>query len=231
VGYLHRSIGLYHDSSSAHGPKIPHRFCGSLHSRGSLLSVFAIHPSFRIPDLTSYPDLSFWYQYKELATRAAIFFSMSTLAGAFNGLIAYAITKNLNGKNGWLAWRWIFLVEGILPIGASFFVLFLLPGSPASTRIGFSAEEKKMAIARSMRSHNNLDEKLNWKKIHTPLISLGFWMMTIIACCGHFCVSSFANFLPAIVNVRPPASIVWTMLKLMRDRASDIQLLIPSSSP
>lgn len=128
---------------------------------------------------------------------------MATIGGAFNGLIAYAITKNLNGTGGWLAWRWIFLVEGILPVGASFIVILFLPESPTTTRFGFSAEERKLALKRSMRSHNDFDEKLDYKKIFKPLMSLGFWMMIFIACCNHFCTSSMSNFLPAIVKVIP----------------------------
>jgi hypothetical protein len=51
------------------------------------------------------PDLSFWYTYTELATRGAIFWSTSALAGSFNGLIAYGIVLNLDGDKGWSAWR------------------------------------------------------------------------------------------------------------------------------
>lgn len=50
--------------------------------------------------------LSFWYKYSELATRGSILYSTSTLAGALNGLIAFSIEENLDGKNGWEAWRW-----------------------------------------------------------------------------------------------------------------------------
>ncbi|KAJ5414610.1 hypothetical protein N7509_001237 [Penicillium cosmopolitanum] len=88
--------------------------------------------------------LSFWYQYDELATRGAIFYSMSTLAGAFNGLIAYGIDKDMDGTRGWRAWRWIFLIEGLMPCVAAFFVLFLLPNSPETLRFGFTAEEKAL---------------------------------------------------------------------------------------
>jgi hypothetical protein len=37
---------------------------------------------------------------------------MITVAGSGNGLLAYAFLQNLNGVHGWLAWRWIFFVEG-----------------------------------------------------------------------------------------------------------------------
>ena len=57
--------------------------------------------------------LSLWYKPHELATRGGIFFGMSAVAGAFNGIIAYGIVKNLDGALGWPAWRWLFLIEGM----------------------------------------------------------------------------------------------------------------------
>jgi len=149
------------------------------------------------------PDLSFWYTYKELATRGAVVFSTSALAGAFNGLICYAISKDLNGHNGWLAWRWIFLIEGIMPITFSFVVFTLLPVSPEKLKFGFSKAESKLASQRSLRSHNNPDAKMEWKKILTPLLEIHFWLIAIMACAGHFCLSSLSNFLPAIIKVSP----------------------------
>lgn len=56
--------------------------------------------------------LSYWYKREQLATRGAIFFGMSAIAGAFNGIIAYGIGKNLDGARGWAPWRWLFLIEG-----------------------------------------------------------------------------------------------------------------------
>lgn len=126
---------------------------------------------------------------------------MSTLAGAFNGLVAYAITKDLDGKNGWLAWRWIFLIEGVLPIGASFIVLALLPSSPSEVRFGFTPKEKEELIRRSERAHNTSESRLDVKKIHTVMLNVQFWLYTTIYCASHFCLSSLNNFLPDIIQV------------------------------
>lgn len=147
-------------------------------------------------------DLSFWYEYSELATRGAIFYSMSTLAGAFNGLIAYGITKDLDGANGWRAWRWIFLIEGIMPCAFAFIVLFFLPASPEALKFGFSPEEKAQVVRRARNAHNTSEAKLQIKRIPLVLLSLHFWLLLAIACCGHFCVGSMSNFLPAIIAVR-----------------------------
>ncbi len=148
-----------------------------------------------------FEDLSFFYEYRELATRGAIFFSTSTLAGSFGGLISYGIVENLNGAHGWLAWRWIFLIEGVMPMAMSIFVILLLPSRPEKLGRYFKEDEKALAIQRSRRAHNESETRLDWKKIHTPLLSLQFWLFVILYCAAHFCVSSLSNFLPAIIKV------------------------------
>jgi hypothetical protein len=45
---------------------------------------------------------------------------MSAIAGAFNGIIAYGIEKDLTGVNGWAPWRWLFLIEGMICLGFEF---------------------------------------------------------------------------------------------------------------
>ncbi|PTB34781.1 hypothetical protein M441DRAFT_455889 [Trichoderma asperellum CBS 433.97] len=144
--------------------------------------------------------LSFWYEYQELATRAAIFFSTSTLAGAFNGLLSYGISKSLNGVNGWRAWQWIFLIEGILPIGFAFIVLAFLPASPSEVRYGFSEREKDELVKRSKRSHNSSEVRIQPKKILELLRSIHFWLFTLLYCASLFTITSLSNFLPALVR-------------------------------
>lgn len=145
--------------------------------------------------------MSFWYTYRELATRGAVFFSASSLASAFNGLISYGIAKNLNGAHGWLAWRWIFLIEGVMPIAVSALVIIFVPPTPETARFGFSKAEKILAANRAARSHNDPEAKFEWRKVLTGLLEVQFWLLAIMACAGHYCLSSFSNFLPAIINV------------------------------
>jgi MFS family permease len=148
-----------------------------------------------------FTDLSFWYEYHELATRAAVFFSTSTLAGAFNGLLSYGISKNLDGVNGWRAWKWIFLIEGVLPIGFAFIVLAFLPASPSEIRRGFSETEKDELIKRSKRSHNSPEVRVQPKKVLELLLHIHFWLFAILYCTSLFTISSLSSFLPALIRV------------------------------
>jgi len=144
--------------------------------------------------------LSFWYPYDELATRGAIYFSMAALAGAFNGLIAYAVTQNLAHANEWAPWRWIFLIEGVLPVGWAFVIMALLPSTPETVRFFFTEDEKALLIKRSRRAQNTGKSKIRPKLILRVLTDPKFWMLVSIESALQFCLNTFSNFLPAILR-------------------------------
>ena len=56
------------------------------------------------------PSLSIrWYKRSEAQKRFTAFFGSTSLAGAFGGLLAYAISK-LDGRGGLASWRWVFII-------------------------------------------------------------------------------------------------------------------------
>ncbi|KAJ0321422.1 hypothetical protein Brms1b_002783 [Colletotrichum noveboracense] len=73
--------------------------------------------------------LSLFFNRRQYALRAALFYSGSQLGNAFGGLLAIAILK-LGGKYGLEGWRWLFLVEGVVTVGLALLFAFILPNSP-----------------------------------------------------------------------------------------------------
>ena len=66
-----------------------------------------------------FPGVAFiittWYKRSETGFRIALFFSAATIAGAFGGLLARGIME-MDGLAGQEAWRWIFILEGIVTV-------------------------------------------------------------------------------------------------------------------
>jgi MFS family permease len=56
-----------------------------------------------------------YYKRFELQWRLSLFFSGSILAGAFGGLLAYALAS-MAGVANYGGWRWIFIIEGIITV-------------------------------------------------------------------------------------------------------------------
>jgi MFS family permease len=72
--------------------------------------------------------LSSWYKRRELSWRISILFSAAALAGAFGGVLAFAIGK-MDGLGGQEGWRWIFYIEGMATVivgGLAFLLLVLV---------------------------------------------------------------------------------------------------------
>lgn len=61
--------------------------------------------------------MSSWYTRAELAHRIAWFYSGSSLANMFGGLLGAGILGNLNGSHGIAGWRWLFIIEGVITVG------------------------------------------------------------------------------------------------------------------
>lgn len=73
--------------------------------------------------------LSMYYKKNEVLVREAIFFSAASMAGAFSGLLAAAISQ-MDGVGGYEGWRWIFILEGLLTLVFSAVAYFFFPLYP-----------------------------------------------------------------------------------------------------
>lgn len=98
--------------------------------------------------------------------------------------------------------RWIFLIEGIIPIAWGFVVVAFLPSSPETVRGTsiFSAAEKEILIKRSQSAHNTGSSKIRPKAMLEVLLDPTFWILTGINCGIHVTTSTLSNFLPPILD-------------------------------
>ncbi|OQU99153.1 hypothetical protein CLAIMM_04827 [Cladophialophora immunda] len=144
--------------------------------------------------------LSLWYKRDELATRGAIFFGTSAVAGAFNGIIAYGIEKNLDGADGWSAWRWLFLIEGVVSVAWGFVVLLMLPPLPEQVRWGFTEEEKALARRRTIEGYNEPNAQIKPKQILAIFKDRRTYLYIIFYSCTNLSLACFSSFLPVILS-------------------------------
>lgn len=79
-------------------------------------------PGLRLKSLVAKQShsLSIWYPRHMLQTRVGVFYSAASLAGAFSGLLAFAI-EFMDGTRGLESWSWIFVRSPRKP-----FITFIL---------------------------------------------------------------------------------------------------------
>ena len=100
--------------------------------------------------------MSSWYTRKELAHRIAWFYSGTSLANAFGGLIGAGVLNNLSGSHGIAGWRWLFIIEGSITCGVAIIAFFVLPNYPSTTS-WLKPEEREYAEWRLLEDTGEAD--------------------------------------------------------------------------
>ncbi|KAJ3552607.1 hypothetical protein NM688_g4063 [Phlebia brevispora] len=88
--------------------------------------------------------LGAWYKRSESQKRYSFFFSSTTLAGAFGGLLASAIGK-MDGMRGYHGWRWVFILEGLFTAILGIIFFFLISDFPEEVK-WLTPDERKIII-------------------------------------------------------------------------------------
>ncbi|KAF7714573.1 Uncharacterized protein PECH_008360 [Penicillium ucsense] len=128
---------------------------GIVQSYGGLL---ATRLALGIAEAGLYPGVAYyitlWYPRQRAQYRQALFFSAASVAGAFSGLLAFAIAK-MDGIAGLGGWRWIFILEGLLTVAVAFVAPFAIHDSPETAT--FLTEQERAWVIHKLRTQNSAD--------------------------------------------------------------------------
>jgi MFS family permease len=117
--------------------------------------------------------LTLWYRRYEVQRRMAVFYAAASLSGAFSGLLAFAIEK-MDGISGLAGWKWIFILEGLVPVAVSFSLYLLLPDKPETARF-LTKEEREFVVNRiALHTGSGHGRVTNADRIRMPHVRAGF---------------------------------------------------------
>ncbi|TVY53068.1 putative transporter, partial [Lachnellula suecica] len=159
--------------------------------------------------------IGMWYKRSEAQRRYSFFFSSTTLAGAFGGLLASAIGK-MDGLRGYHGWRWIFILEGVLTSVVAIAFFFMIPSFPeeatwltqeekdyVKARLqvdqGRSAAERKITlrdIGRVFKDYKIILGGFMYFGMIVPAYGYAFFAPTIIATYGYSAVETQLHSVP-----------------------------------
>ncbi|EAW07494.1 putative MFS transporter [Aspergillus clavatus NRRL 1] len=135
--------------------------------------------------------LSYFFKHHELSIRLGFWYTASSVADIFAGLLAYGIL-HLRGVGGLAGWRWLFLIEGLLTLTLGLLAFALMPASPTQTanwargKDGwFTEREEVIMVNRIIREdpskgtmHNR--QPLTLKLIWSSVTDFDLWPLYII---------------------------------------------------
>ncbi|KAN0085880.1 Major facilitator superfamily domain containing protein [Tylopilus felleus] len=147
--------------------------------------------------------LSSFYPRKWLQTRIVVFYTASSLASAFSGLLAAAIDQ-INGKGGKPGWAWIFILEGIFSFVFGVVSFFLLPRSPETAH--FLTDKEREYVISTLKCTGSMSEdddndRFSWTEVLKTAKSLHVWLLAVACFLNGTIVFGLAYFEPTIVSV------------------------------
>ncbi|KAF8075322.1 major facilitator superfamily domain-containing protein [Lyophyllum atratum] len=143
--------------------------------------------------------LSSFYPRQRLQLRIATFFSASSLAGAFGGLLAFGIVK-MNGVGGRPGWAWLFILEGLFSVVFGVLSFFLLPRTVE--RASFLTQTEKEQIMAQLRHEGTVNDNgdvFSWKEVGEACLLPQVWFIGGIFMFAGIILASLAYFTPSIL--------------------------------
>ncbi|KDQ63397.1 hypothetical protein JAAARDRAFT_121105 [Jaapia argillacea MUCL 33604] len=182
---------------------------GIIHDYNGLLTVrffLGLFEAGLYPGIVFY--MSCWYKRSELGTRVALFFSSATVAGAFSGLLAAAIS-NMQGIGGLAGWKWIFILEGLFTVLCAIASFWIVQDFPDNAK--FLSESERVFVVRRLQDdmrHSAGGEKLKLKYIWQSLVDWKTWIAMGMYMGFDGPLFAFSLFTPTIINQATVANLL-----------------------
>ncbi|KAI3391771.1 hypothetical protein diail_6820 [Diaporthe ilicicola] len=132
--------------------------------------------------------VSTWYSRHELQQSIEIFYTASAFSGDMSGLLAFGIAR-LDGARGIAGWRWIFLLEGAIPVAAG---------------IMMSDDEKRFVHLRlrmsGVRANTEEGDKFSWRMLVRVMFDWKVILCIIMAWANSVPNVAFKLTMPQIIQ-------------------------------
>ncbi|KAE8423467.1 MFS transporter [Aspergillus pseudocaelatus] len=159
--------------------------------------------------------MGMWYRRSEAQKRFSFFFSSTSLAGGFGGLLAYGLSQ-MGGIRGYSGWRWVFIIEGIITAVVALVLFFLIPDFPEDAKwlneverafireklasdVGKSAHQVQMGwseIATVLKDYKVILGGIMYFGLIVPAYSYAFFAPSIIKSYGYDSVTTQLYSIP-----------------------------------
>ncbi|KAI0415076.1 retrograde regulation protein 2 [Xylaria grammica] len=141
-----------------------------------------------------------WYKREELGLRIALIFVASALAGAFGGLLAWAVLR-LDGVSNMPGWRWLYIIEGIITVIWACLCVVLVPRN-YDTAYFLNDEQKALMRKRAeeMDAYSGGSGHYTKKDVKEAAKDVKSWVHAVIQVTVVTVLYGFSTFLPIIIK-------------------------------
>ena len=140
---------------------------------------------------------SLWYKPSEHASRHGFWFAGNTIASIFGGLLAYAISHI---HSSIAAWRWLYIIFGIVTFFWGVVLFVFLPDSPLNAR--FLQPDRRTYAYYRPQQHTHSPKTKEWKKAQfvEALLDPKTWFIFVFTFCSSMPNGGYTSFSGIIVE-------------------------------
>ncbi|KAI1347842.1 retrograde regulation protein 2 [Xylaria sp. FL0043] len=176
-------------------------FTGFVQSFGSLVTtriLLGIFEGCLFPCITL--CLCSWYKREELGVRVGLLIVASALAGAFGGLLAWAVL-HLDGAANIPGWRWLYIVEGLVTVVWAGLCVVLIPRN-YDTAYFLNAEHKALMAkrAKEMEAYSGGSGHYTTADVREAAKDVKTWVHSVAQIATVTILYGFGTFLPIIIK-------------------------------
>lgn len=98
-----------------------------------------------------------------------------------SGYLQSAVLAGLDGKNGLVAWRWVFIIDGIITIVVAIYGFIVFPDTPKDTKAFYLTEEdKQRCVERMVEDGREETSNFTWGLFFRAINSWQLYVLTIL---------------------------------------------------
>lgn len=143
--------------------------------------------------------ISMIYTREQQGKRICALYTGSAISGAFGGIIAYGI-QMMGDRHGLSAWRWLFIVEGIISLVLGCVSWLTMP-KDAENAWFLTEEEKALMCARKERDAiYKGDDDFSWRFVKMAFTDPFVYLAAVGLFCASVPLFGFTTFLPTIIK-------------------------------
>ena len=151
--------------------------------------------------------LSLWFRATDRAKAIATFMSAIPVATVF-GLPISGLLLGLDWF-GWPGWRWIFILQGIVPILAGVATMFVLPDRPEDAT--WLPPDERKSLLDDLRLEAQAKQQHFSVKVITTHLGIVL-LLTVVYFCLNVTSYGLGMFMPAIIKSQSGARDVWASI-------------------
>lgn len=125
--------------------------------------------------------LGSWYKRSELGKRTAIFACAAYVGTMVSGYLQSAVLAHLDGVDGIAAWRWVFVLDGLITVAVALFGFVFFPDTPYKTRAFYlTADERRRCVQRLVEDGRAETTRFTWSLFLRTLQSWQLYVLTVL---------------------------------------------------